>query len=352
MNRVVIDLVKLKDFESGLGQFCFHLHRNFQNRADYVFLTHRATRKYFAPGEKLSFARPWNKTGLGLPSAAVWHSTHQDSPYFPFGMSSRKILTIHDLSYVHQRADRPHKVRQYLTGLQRKIDASDIVVFISEFTRNDVRKHLKADHRETRVIYNGIALSDEEPAPFPLPTERRFLLSIGKFHPRKNLLSLVRMMTFLEDFALVLAGDDTGAYAEEVRSLIRNLKLSDRVFMVGRVSEGGKRWLYEKCELLAMPSSHEGFGLPVAEAHSLGVPTIVSRLAALPEIAGPGSFYFSTLSPEEMAGDVKKAFYLLAKSPIGERMRKNAGRFSWKKAAAGYERLYLRLQGSRGSRGD
>jgi glycosyltransferase involved in cell wall biosynthesis len=160
------------------------------------------------------------------------------------------------------------------------------------------------------------------------------------------------MMTFLEDFALVLAGDDTGACADEVRSLIRRLKLSDRVFTVGRVTEGGKKWLYEKCELLAMPSSHEGFGLPVAEAHSLGTATIVSRLAALPEIAGPDSFYFSSLSPEEMAGDVKKAIDLLAKNPISEKVKKNAGRFSWKKAAAAYERLYRKLQWPRRSRGD
>lgn len=347
MSGVVIDLVKLRDFESGLGQFCFHLHRNLRNKADYVFFAHRKTRQFFTPGDRISIARPWNKAGLGLPGGGVWHSIHQDSPYFPFGMSSRKILTIHDLSYVHQRADRPHKTRRYLRRLQRKIDACDVVVFISEFTRDDVGKLLKTDHRKTRVIYNGIALSDVESAPLPLPTQGRFLLSIGKFHPRKNLLPLVRMMSFLEDFTLVLAGDDTGACAEEVRSLVRRLKLDDRVFTVGRVSEGEKRWLYEKCELLAMPSSHEGFGLPVVEAHSLGVPTIVSRFAALPEIAGPDSFYFSSLSPEEMAGDVKGAVQLLAQSPTGERLKRNAARFSWKRAAAEYERIYQRLQESR-----
>jgi len=344
MNRVVIDLVKLGDFESGLGQFCFHLHRNLRNKSDYVFLAHRATRNRFAAGDRLAIARPWNKLGLGLPGASVWHSTHQDSPFFPFGTSSRKVLTIHDLSYVHQRADRPRKVRPYLRRLQKKIDASDMVVFISEFTRDDVGKHLKTDHRETQVIYNGIALADVEPVPFPLPTASRFLLSIGKFHSRKNLLSLVKMMTFLEDFALILAGDNTGACAEEVRSLIRRLKLGDRVFTVGRVGESEKRWLYEKCELIAMPSSHEGFGLPVVEAHSLGVPAIVSRLAALPEIAGPDAFYFSSLVPEEMANDVRGAVALLVRGRTGEVLKKNAARFSWERAAAGYEEIYRRLQ--------
>ena len=347
MNGVVIDLVKLGDFESGLGQFCFHLHRNLHKSEDYVFLAHRTTRNYFAAGDKLFIARPWNKTGLGLPSAAVWHSTHQDSPYFPYGMTCRKVLTVHDLSYAHQRRDRPHRARSYMRRLQKKIDASDVIVFVSEFTRNDVQRHLKTDHRETRVIYNGIALAEEEPDPVPLPTEKRFLLSIGKFHYRKNLLSLVRMMASLEDFALILAGDDTGACAKEVRSLVRQLKLDDRVFTVGQVSEGGKRWLYEKCELLAMPSFQEGFGLPVAEAHSLGVPTIVSRLAALPEIAGPDSFYFSSLSPGEMANDVKKAVDRLAQDPTGSRLKKNAARFSWKRAAAGYEEIYRSLRESR-----
>jgi glycogen synthase len=53
-----------------------------------------------------------------------------------------------------------------------------------------------------------------------------------------------------------------------------------------------------------------------------------------------------------MAGDVKKAIDLLAKTPIGEIVKRNAGRFSWKKAAAAYERIYRKLQEPRRSRGD
>ena len=107
-----------------------------------------------------------------------------------------------------------------------------MVVFISEFTRDDVGKHLKTDHRETQVIYNGIALSDEEPAPFPLPTERKFLLSIGKFHSRKNLLSLVRMMTSWR----------TSPWSSPATTPVPARRRSDHLFASSSLTIGCSRW--------------------------------------------------------------------------------------------------------------
>jgi glycogen synthase len=49
-----------------------------------------------------------------------------------------------------------------------------------------------------------------------------------------------------------------------------------------------------------------------------------------------------------MAANVKEALDPLALKPTGDRLRKNAARFSWKRAAAGYEEIYRRLREPRG----
>ena len=340
MKKVIIDLEKLKDFESGLGQFCFHLYQNLSNNDQYNFIIKKQSVDFFNPSEKVHFLNYLYRFSFGLPEANVWHSTHQDSHYYPFNTGSKVILTIHDLNYIHQRIDKKNKVKKYLKRLQQKIDRADIITFISNFTRDDVVKHLNIESKKTYVIPNGVALSDVRPKKIMLPTNKKFFFSLGKFHSKKNLHLLIKMMAFLDDYSLILAGDNNNSYGNQITGLIDEHQLNERVFTIGKVSESQKKWLYQNCELFLMPSSHEGFGLPVIESHFLGTPTIVSNLSALPETAGPDSFYFSELSPKTMSQDIKKALSFLKTNSLGEKLKLNASKYSWKKTVENYEKIY------------
>ena len=92
--------------------------------------------------------------------------------------------------------------------------------------------------------------------------------------------------------------------------------------------------LYKKAKALTFPSYYEGFGLPVLEAESLGVPVLTSNTSSLPEVAGDSVLYVDPYSVEDIARGLEKI-------ALDEELRKNLiqkgyeniKRFSWQKAA-------------------
>ena len=338
---IIVDIERLKDFESGLGQFCYHLKNNLSD--DIHFLASKKSKQNFVKEAKVTYINPLHRLNLALPKAKVWHSTHQDSRFFPFSQDCRIILTIHDLNFIHQRKEQKGRIENYLKLLQGKVNRSDHIVFISNYSRNDAIKYLTLDEKKTSVIYNGISFSKEtEKIPvFKNKIHKSFLFNINKFLPKKNLLCLVKMMKHLPELQLVLAGDNETSYGSEVKSLVASLNLDDQVILCGKILEGEKKWLYKNCEAFCFPSLLEGFGLPVVEAHAYGKKTIVSRSTSLPEVAGGCSYFFEGHDPEDMAGVVKNA--LLDNSFSSDDIKKNSERFNWALTASSYEKIYRQL---------
>ena len=79
------------------------------------------------------------------------------------------------------------------------------------------------------------------------------------------------------------------------------LGLGDKVSFVGFVEPLQLRCLYELATGVIFPSRFEGWGMPVTEAFSLGVPVACSNVTSLPEVAGDAALLFDPNSAEEMA---------------------------------------------------
>jgi glycosyltransferase involved in cell wall biosynthesis len=157
--------------------------------------------------------------------------------------------------------------------------------------------------------------------------EQNFFLFVGNDKPHKNLDRLIEAFTLLRRrgsrAALLLAG---GVAAS--RSSIEGIT------NLGFVSDEKLRALYGAAVALALPSTHEGFGLPVAEALAAGCPVLCSELPALGEVAGGAALYFDPLNVEEMATAMRK---LLDEKSLREEMRahgrERAARFTWQHTA-------------------
>lgn len=325
--KILIDFEKIKDPFSGLGQFCAHLKLFFDKSSLDI--------NYWIPGKFLKLAK---KIPFLLSSCDVFHAVHQDSPYIPWRKKTKYILTIHDLNALTENTDSSSQER-YKRTLQKKINRADVITFISEFTKSEVEKNFNLKNKRTDIIYNGISLTNSSKAPTIIP-DGKIIFSVGTVLPKKNFHVLVDFLKELPaEYKIVLAGTTFHSYAEELKEKIMSNNLSERFFLVGTITEEEKLWYYQHATAFIFPSLLEGFGLPVAEAMSLGLPLFLSDKTSLPEIGGADAFYFHSFEAKKMSEvftEGIKSFSPETKNRLIERSKI----FNWQKAAEKYTQLY------------
>ena len=345
--RVVFDAERLRNPNSGLGQFCRALGN--------------ALLETRAPGWDLSFIVPpgkedtftdarcirtkwWMRFQTPAP-ADVWHAPHQDVWIRP-PAAARTVLSIMDLNFLERAEYSDAKKARRLAAVQKKVDAADAIATISEYTASVVRKHLAVPDIPVRVIHlgnplEGVTMPETLFTGFNPPAPGSFFLFVGVLHPKKNVKTLVPVLRAFPGMSLVLAGPNDHSYAAEVSYAAKEAGLGGRVIIPGAVSDATKRWLYENCRALLFPSISEGFGLPVVEAMSVGKPAFLSRLTSLPEIGGTVATYFESFEPESMIATIRKGLEDFDAHPQrAAELRAHAARYSWTRAATEYWALY------------
>ena len=161
---------------------------------------------------------------------------------------------------------------------------ADAIVVMSEHVGAEVRRVLKVDAKKIAVIPPGAPpWTPRASAP-----ANGYILFVGTLEPRKNvgvLLDAYERLSGRHVPELVLAGKATGAAGPWLERLARP-PLAGKVRHLGYVDAAERRALYEGASVLVVPSLDEGFGLPVLEAMTLGVPVVASRRGSLPEVLG------------------------------------------------------------------
>lgn len=327
--RILIDFEKIKDPFSGLGQFCLHLKKTLDQSSLNIH--------YWTPGKFQKLAK---KFPFLLPPCEIFHAIHQDSPYKPFTKKTKYILTIHDLNALYEQTQFGSG-EIYKHSLQKKINRASVVTFISEFTKTEVQRNFDLKGKQLEVIYNGISLGEKTATPSVVPAGP-FLFAVGTVLPKKNFHVLIDMMKLIPDYKLVIAGTTFHSYAKDMLSKIESEGLQERIFLVGTINEEEKLWYYKNAKAFLFPSLLEGFGLPVAEAMSLGLPLFLSNKTSLPEIGGPDAFYFKNFDADHMRDVFHKGMNEFD-SERAQRLIERSKMFDWKKAAEKYLKIYTRL---------
>jgi glycosyltransferase involved in cell wall biosynthesis len=97
------------------------------------------------------------------------------------------------------------------------------------------------------------------------------------------------------------------AYTRALRRFARELGVRDAVTFAGQLSDTDLVAAMTESEVLVMASQHEGFGVPVLEAMSIGLPVVANRVGALPEIVGDGGLLVDATDPYALAGAAARA---------------------------------------------
>ncbi|HSX35143.1 MAG TPA: glycosyltransferase family 1 protein [Candidatus Saccharimonadales bacterium] len=267
---------------------------------------------------------------------------------------------IHDLTYLDLPAYVSPKLRRDLERFVPKaIQRSRFVVTVSEFSKQRIMSHY-------RVPAEDILVTLIPPVPpVRLSAERcrailkengitkPYILFVGTIEPRKNIIGLVEGYLQLpkkvrDEYQLVLAGRvERFASAEEAR-LHDALNQGQNVTHLGYISDEVKDALYQSAAMFAHASEYEGFGMPVLEAMSHGVPCALSDIPVFREVAGNSAVYFDYRKPEAIARAMQK----ILESPgrhaeLSKLAKQRAGSFSWQKVATDlYETIRSSLHAS------
>jgi glycosyltransferase involved in cell wall biosynthesis len=288
-------------------------------------------------------------------------------PYFdPFFLtlprqrSKPTIVTIHDLIPLKFPRHYPSGIKgkikwQIQRGLVKKVSAiitdsqnskKDIIDIISFPPEKIFPIYLAAGKEFRKLEIGNWKLEIKEKYHLP----ENFLLYVGDLNWNKNLKAM--MIAFkklkIKNLKMVFIGrafkDEKLDELEELKGLMRELKLENDVRFLGFIPTRDLVAIYNLATLHVQPSFSEGFGLPVLEAMSCGCPVLCSNQASLPEVGGPGVEYFN---PYKKGDLVKKLNLLLANKDKLKEFRlkglKQAKDFSWKKTALATRKVYEKV---------
>ena len=270
----------------------------------------------------------------------VVHSLASTAP--SWGAFNR-VVTIHDVIYkLHPEAHgwRTLALRALIPLAARR---SDRVIVPSNTTRHDLERLLRVPGKKIDVVPNGIGAT---PLEHRTPTEevrRRYdlgggplLLTVSLKRPNKNLTRLLDALALIPPERrplLVLAGHAT-PYEQTLREHAHRVGVAAHTRFLPWVPAEDLEGLYDAATAFVFPSLYEGFGLPVLEAMSRGVPVACSNRGALAEVADAAAL---TFDPENARAIATSIEMLTADEDERNRLsragRENAARFSWAETA-------------------
>jgi glycosyltransferase involved in cell wall biosynthesis len=295
------------------------------------------------------------------PSDGTIEQAGVDVMHFPiqdaFTVDVPSIYQPHDLQHLHfpeffSRWQWERRERVYRTHCER----AEMVVAMTSWGKRDLMEHYGLPDEKVCVVPWGSVLWEyPEPSPRDLNRLRarlslpdRFLLYPAQTWPHKNHEGLLEALALIKEreqlaIPLVCPGRKTrhfGRISERVREL--GLEASTR--FPGFISPAELRGLYELATALVFPSRFEGWGLPVCEAFSAGLPVASSSATSLPDLIGDAGLLFD---PGD-AGQIAECVLRLWRDPVLRKTLSESGRergalFSFDQTVRLFRAHYRRL---------
>jgi alpha-1,3-rhamnosyl/mannosyltransferase len=315
----------------------------------------------------------WHR--LGWPPAEMlagrdFDVTHSLHPLLLPSRSAAQVVTIHDLNFLaHPERTRAEIRRDYPLLAREHANRADAILVPSAFTAGEVERMFGVPTDRITVCPPGAP----DWTPRAVAPDNGYVLFFGTLEPRKNVGGLLDAYELLMSGTakavpydpmavgrpspmdggrpfrgagrrgipeLVLAGKATDAARPWLERLERP-PLKGAVRYVGYIDHAKRRALYEGARLLVQPSFEEGFGIPVLEAMSLGVPVVAANRGSLPEVLGDAGPLVDPERPDDIANAIAR---LLADdayaATCAAKGLARARTFSWERTAHRVYEMY------------
>lgn len=281
---------------------------------------------------------------------------HSPYEFLPKIKKARSVATVHDVTFL--------KYPEYLDSgfvnlLTRRLnhikENADRIITVSNNTKKELIALSGIPSERITVIPEG---ADERFR--PMEDKKRvedtvrgynisepYILFVGAADEDKNLVRLSEAFTQLireyKDLKLVFAGSIGWGY-RQLHEKIKNFHIDKQVIFTGYVPESDLPTLYNGAKILAIPSIHEGFGLPALEAMACGTPVLSSNTSSLPEVVGDAAVQVNPYNVDEIANGLRRLIEdeALRQSCIKKGLIQ-ARHFSWESAAEKVINLYKEI---------
>lgn len=373
MKKIGIDARFCTDHATGIGRHVEELIKNLallDQKTQYVcfmkpeiaksfqvpspnFTIEETSAPHYSLTEQISFLRQINRHKFDLMVFPQFN--------LPIFYQRKYVVTIHDLTlhfFPGKKKTGLLARLAYKIIIKSAVRKAQYIFAVSENTRTDLVDVLRVDPEKILVTYNGISKIFE-----PITDERlkqafrekykipeKYFLYTGVLRTHKNVLGLLKAYAkFLQfyptsEIDLVLTGPKDPVYWPEVRDLITELKLEEKVHHLGLVPHEEMNVLFSSCWAYVFPSFYEGFGIPPIEAMQCDVPVACANTASLPEACGKAALYFDPYSEDLMVEALDKiAFDEELRTKLITKGQTQCKKFSWEKMTKEMWDIYMKV---------
>lgn len=266
--------------------------------------------------------------------------------YLSLNTKIKQLAAIHDINFVHRPKDLPWlKSKYYNYFFPRFAHRARRIITVSHYSKEDIVRSFRVDDDKIDVVYNGInslytPISEND----KLRTKQKYtngcdyFLFIGSLHPRKNICGLLRAYDAFRTSAdhpvkLIITGGEMFK-TDDIDRTYEGMRHKEDVIFTGRITSEELQQVLGAALCLTFVPFFEGFGIPVIEAMSAGVPVICSNTTSLPEVGGNAVLYVDPF----VVSQIRDAMIRMAeddtlRQELIEKGFKQKEKFSWDKTA-------------------
>lgn len=238
----------------------------------------------------------------------IYHGLSGELPYGIHRTPMKSVVTMHDAIFMrYPRLYSPTYRWLFEQKVRYALRAADVIMAISEQTKQDLVDYFAADATKIQVVYQGCSqvyrqpISEEQVAQvrmqYHLPAH--YLLYVGALEERKNLHRLIAALDEAKiTIPLVLVGAPS-TYGEKLCKQAEQLHV--HVQCLSAVPQQDLPAIYKGAKVFVYPSIFEGFGIPILEAMCVGTPVVTSTGSCFAEVGGSAAKYANPMDYGEIA---------------------------------------------------
>ena len=254
-----------------------------------------------------------------------------------------KICIIHDLMVFRYPDTYSFRVRCFFKFYFWRVKQADKIIAVSQSTKDDIIRYLHIPGDKISVVNLGYESTNKGDF-LQEKIAEKYLIYVGAFRENKNLRRAIEgfaqyIKAYNDDtlyFFIVGSGNPT-----ELKKLTKELEIEKKVHFLGYVSDKERDFLYKNAYACLFVSVYEGFGIPILEAMSYGVPVITSNVSSMKEVGENYAILVDPLNIESIAEGIAKLRDEKVRMYYSKKGKQRVSCYSWNKTYQGIKNVFL-----------